>query len=124
MKQRKSKSALDPRKMGRKANRSRQHRPEREERRNKELADLKRENHRLEKQVARLRKQLEKTVTESQDAEHVAQQEEAVQIQQAFTPLPVRVCPCGSTVEARLKMSTKTYIFCGMCKKRLGEETV
>lgn len=93
-----------------------QHKPEREERKGKELQDLKRDKHKLEKQVARLRKQLIKAVTDSEDAEAAAQEEEAEP-----TPVKAAICFCGGTsVTEIVGPAGKVYQFCGTCKKRLA----
>lgn len=101
--------------MNRKHSRTTQHKQEREERKSKELQDLKRENDKLEKQVARLRKQLAKTITESENAEEEAQEDNVMM--KPTVKLPV--CECGGTSLKEIVMGSKTYRYCSTCKKRI-----
>lgn len=132
--------------MGRQ-NRKTQHRPEREERRAKELQDLKRENQKLEKQVARLRKQVAKSIKESEEAEAAAQEDgitmrlmpmlpvdeeadrrmaelRAEQPKEKVRKIVVDEAACLHPTQTQVKISgphKKIYTYCGVCKKRLGD---
>lgn len=101
--------------MGKRTVRNVQHRPEREERKAKEVADLKRENNNLRRQLARMRKQLAKIL----EREDEAIDEQAVVVAPPIGQGPT--CECGSTQRSMIKGPTKTYLFCSGCKKRLGE---
>jgi alanyl-tRNA synthetase len=124
--------------MGRK-NHKQQHKPDREERKAKELQDLKKEKERLEKQVARLRKQLAKTVKESEEAEDAAQEDDGIRFvpvlpvdedadkrmaelrarQPLGTIRPIEEPECLHVLTVAIPGPTKVYTYCKACKKQL-----
>jgi len=87
-----------------------QHKAQREEQRAKEMVDLKRDNQKLQRQVARLRKELARHATELPEEVEVA----------GASPVPVPdtkdACPgCNSPLK-RLKLGPSTWEVCSSCK--------
>lgn len=109
-----------------KLNRQSQHRPSRETIKSKELADLRRENHKLKRQVAQGQKAVRRVV-DSNDMFR--------DIDQSTTTFPVEgcvltndvlretvnkilgACPCGGKWK-RLELGPKTIDICDQCTTR------
>lgn len=98
------------------ANRQAQHRPQREEQKSKELNDLKRENHKLARDRARLQKELEKALQTKSEFEGEAAEELAESKPKSVEQTP---CPeCGATKVRKLSLAGKDYYICAECKWR------
>lgn len=90
-----------------------QHRAPREERKNKELVTLKRVNHKLARDNARLQKQLDKALEVRAAFEVELEPEEQAEKQAG------NVCPaCGCPAVRELYLADKKFLVCSECKWR------
>jgi len=96
--------------------RQQQHRPTNENQRSRELGDLKRQNHRLEVQNARLRKQLSRATEVKEGFEGYEGEPDDIETKNQ----PTGTCPqpgCSGILKT-LDLGPKTFEICPACKFR------
>jgi predicted RNA-binding Zn-ribbon protein involved in translation (DUF1610 family) len=101
-----------------------QHRERRDESRARELADLKKENLQLKRQVARLSKHLNKVLDAQAEKEESATQEHQEQRVKAAPKKVDFTCPsCESINVKKLPLRTGVLVACKDCGWRAKEES-
>jgi predicted RNA-binding Zn-ribbon protein involved in translation (DUF1610 family) len=92
-----------------------QHRPQREDAKGRETADLKRENNQLKRTIRRLEKELAKARTDTEPSSVVEESAETPQ-----KPQKEHSCPtCGPEAEMRrVEVIGRVYFICPDCKAK------
>jgi len=112
-----------------KLNRQKQHKPPRETVKNREMADIRRENHKLKQQLARVRKQAVKAIDAHFDPLFSSINRNSIpkpemkgcvlnrEVLNSAVEKLMASCPCGGNWK-RLTLGPKTFDICDTCTAR------